>query len=158
MKRCILSVVAAFAALAWASEPAPTREWVRRYVGQAVSNSTGSVVADTQIAESNGVVTISAGNGEYALTAVYERPSVLAIVASDCISGLAIATNGMKWAQISPAAYSNSYGVITATATNYVYQGFSTRAINGPPAFYNGTNRLFTIGFTIITRSAADAL
>ena len=150
-----LAIAAALAAFTLAAdEPAPTREWVRRYVASSISNSSAQVESETKAVFTNGANSITTGGGAYALRATWEDAIYPVLCATNVTqAGSYIAQNGTMWAWDSAnRRYYNSLNEITTTSRGFVYLGFASTNVNGNTWFYRDANTpLFSVYGTSVT-------
>lgn len=134
----MFGILFAAVAVAVAAEPAPSREWVRRYVaGVMGTNRTASVTI-----------------GSKTYSASYETCSVYALVATNSVHSTI--TNGVVFAYVDAGRYTNGVvgAGIQATPTNLVWNGVGSSVVNGIDTFANG----FGVFGTLITPTHAEAL
>lgn len=160
--KTVLAILAALAAFATtAGEPAPTREWVRRYVANTISNSSAQVESETKAVFTNGVNSITTGGGAYALRATWEDAIYPVLCATNVTqAGSYIAQNGTMWVWDSAnSRYYNSLNEITATSRGFVYLGFASTNVNGNTWFYRDANTpLFSVFGTSVAASRRKAI
>ena len=127
MKQLIL-IAAAVAAMRCFGIAA-SQAWVSNYVAQAISGSKAEVMANVDVADTNGVVRIVSGD----VTLTYEEATDAAMLATNCtVSAEARGvTNGCTFVWNGAGAYVNPSGAIAATPTNMVYSGVGSVATNG---------------------------
>ena len=112
---------------------AASQAWVSNYVAQAISGSKAEVMANVDVADTNGVVRIVSGD----VTLTYEEATDAAMLATNCTAA-AIAqgvTNGCTFVWNGAGAYVNPHGTIAATPTNLVFSGVASVSTNGMERF-----------------------
>ena len=112
---------------------AASQAWVSNYVAQAISGSKAEVMANVDVADTNGVVRIVSGD----VTLTYEEATDAAMLATNCTAA-AIAqgvTNGCTFVWNGAGAYVNPHGTIAATPTNLVFSGIASVSTNGVERF-----------------------
>ena len=112
---------------------AASQAWVSNYVAQAISGSKAEVMANVDVADTNGVVRIVSGD----VTLTYEEATDAAMLATNCTAA-AIAqgvTNGCAFVWNGAGAYVNPHGTIAATPTNLVFSGIASVSTNGVERF-----------------------
>ena len=112
---------------------AASQAWVSNYVAQAISGSKAEVMANVDVADTNGVVRIVSGD----VTLTYEEATDAAMLATNCTAA-AIAqgvTNGCTFVWNGAGAYVNPHGTIAATPTNLVFSGIASVSTNGMERF-----------------------
>ena len=112
---------------------AASQAWVSNYVAQAISGSKAEVMANVDVADTNGVVRIVSGD----VTLTYEEATDAAMLATNCTAA-AIAqgvTNGCTFVWNGAGAYVNPHGTIAATSTNLVFSGVASVSTNGVERF-----------------------
>ena len=112
---------------------AASQAWVSNYVAQAISGSKAEVMANVDVADTNGVVRIVSGD----VTLTYEEATDAAMLATNCMAA-AIAqgvTNGCTFVWNGAGAYVNPHGTIAATPTNLVFSGIASVSTNGVERF-----------------------
>ena len=112
---------------------AASQAWVSNYVAQAISGSKAEVMANVDVADTNGVVRIVSGD----VTLTYEEATDAAMLATNCTAA-AIAqgvTNGCTFVWNGAGAYVNPHGTIAATPTNLVFSGIASVSTTGVERF-----------------------
>ena len=112
---------------------AASQAWVSNYVAQAISGSKAEVMANVDVADTNGVVRIVSGD----VTLTYEEATDAAMLATNCTAA-AIAqgvTNGCTFVWNGAGAYVNPHGTIAATPPNLVFSGVASVSTNGMERF-----------------------
>lgn len=143
-----------------AYEPAPSREWVRQYVSNALSNSVSEVANNAQSFTSNGVTSITAGIGEYTISATYEFPNVQCVTASNCTerSEAFGITNGVKWVRNGLSRYSGkSVQDIIVERERFMCGVFAT-VMKSLDSFYEGSNKVFDVVLSYVTESESKKI
>lgn len=141
-----------------------TTNWVARYVADYVSNAISNSIAETSAkassATTNDITTVSAGTGEYALTASWENATKLSLTATNCTAEAIAAgiSDGECWA-IGDGGDFRGVGVpdITKTPTNYVCAAFSSSG-SSPMGFLSATGVAFSTTAVYVTPSEARAI
>lgn len=112
---------------------AASQAWVTNYVAQAISGSKAEVLANVDVADTNGVVRIVSGD----VTLTYEEATDAAMLATNCTVAAAAQgiTNGCTFVWNGAGAYVNPHGTIAATPTNFVFSGVSSVSTNGLERF-----------------------
>lgn len=166
MKR-LLMILAAVAAFNLHAGTGATTNWVaqfvREYVGQALSNSTAMIAADASVSTSNGTITTTFQAGGYEIGFSFEQLDQPALVAQDC-SPYAEAdgvTNGYLWAWSDQAdRYINMSGFpVIPTTTNFTYKGVASVEQGGKTYLKTeGGANYCVVKFTQIQKTTADKL
>lgn len=158
-------VAASFSALA--DSTGATTNWVaqfvREYVGNALSNSTASIAADAKVTTTNGASMTVFTAGGYEIGYVFETADQPALVAADCGAGAATygVTNGFLWAWSDQGnRYINkATDPIIPTQTNFTFRGVASIEQGGKTLIRNAEGQaIFEVKFTTIQKSVADEL
>lgn len=167
MKR-LLMILAAVAAFNLPAGTGATTNWVaqfvREYVGNALSNSTASIAADAQdVTETNGVETTVMEAGGYTFTINFEPLDQPALKAGDCGAAAATfgITNGFLWAWSDQGVrYINTAtDPIIPTPTNFTFRGVCSVEIDKKTYLRNASGaNICSLTFTNIQKSKADEL
>ena len=165
MKKMIMLAAVAACLNAVAGVGATTNwvaKYVAEYVGNAISNSTGEVVAKTSSVTTGEVTTVVSGTAEVPIVMTITMPSVAGLVAADCNQSIAAQgiTNGTVWAwSDANSRYERSGGLpIVPTSTNFVWNAIGSVSDNGNVAFKDGETMLFTVGGIFLTEAQAQAI
>ena len=165
MKKMIMLAAVAACLNAVAGVGATTNwveKYVRDYVANAISNSTGEVTAKTSSVTTGEVTTVVSGTAEVPIVMTITMPSVAGLVAADCNQSVAAQgiTNGTVWAwSDTNSRYERSGGLpIVPTSTNFMWNAVGSVSDNGDVAFKNGETMLFTVSGTFLTESQAQAI
>lgn len=162
MKRFLLIVAATVAVNAFAGVGATTNwvaQYVREYVGNAISNSVGEVTANTQTVTTGEVSQVTSGTAECPIVMRITMPSVAALIADDCsplVQPQGI-TNGTLWAWNSTTSRYERQGhlPIVPTPTNFLWNAIGSVSDNGKVAFKNAATKLFVVNGTFLTEAQA---
>ena len=158
-------IAASFSALA--DSTGATTNWVaqfiREYVGNALSNSTASIAAGSTTVTTNGATVTTLEAGGYTFTIGFEPLDQPALIAGDCGAGAATfgITNGFLWAWSDQAVrYINTTtDPIIPTPTNFTFRGVASIERDGNTYIRNAAGQeIFAVKFTNIQKSAADKL
>ena len=155
-------IAASFSALA--DSTGATTNWVanfvREYVGNALSNSTASIAADAKVTTTNGASMTVFTAGGYEIGYVFETADQPALVAADCGAGASTygVTNGFLWAWSSTTdRYERkNRQPISPTQTNFVWNTIGSVSDNGRIAFKQEGDLLFTVSGTFLTEAQAQ--
>lgn len=112
---------------------AASQAWVTNYVAQAISGSKAEVLANVDVADTNGLVRIVSGD----VTFTCEEATDAAMLATNCTVAATAQgiTNGCTFVWNGAGSYINPHGTITATPTNLVFSGVSSVSTNGVERF-----------------------
>ena len=157
----MLMLAAVAACLNAAAGVGATTNWVARYVAEyvanAISNSTAEVATKAASVTTNDTTTVTAGVGEFALSASWENSTKLSLTATNCTAEAIAAgiSDGERWA-IGDGGGFSGVGVpdITKTPTNYVCGAFSTSG-SMPIEFLSATGVAFSTTAEYVTPSEA---
>ena len=163
----LLFILAAVSATSLSAGTGATTNWVaqfvREYVGNALSNSTASIAADAKVTTTNGASMTVFTAGGYEIGYVFETADQPALVAADCGAGASTygVTNGFLWAWSDEG---NRYikkatDTIMTTKTNFIFRGVASIEQGGKTLIRNTAGQtIFEVKFTTIQKSVADEL
>ena len=140
-----------------------TTNWVAKYVadyvGNAISNSTGEVAANTSSVTTGEVTTVTSGTAEMPITMSITLPSIEGLIASQCDAAVASygITNGTSWVwSNTDSRYERSGGLpIVPTSTNFLWNAIGSVSDSGDISFKDGSNTLFVVRGTYFTEAQA---
>lgn len=114
-----------------------TREWVERYVADAISGSVAQLQATASVVSTNGATVYEVGSGNNMMRLVIEDSTVRALRATNCTESAVSAgvTNGTTFVWNGAGAFVNPAGSVSCTPTNLVYSGVSSVRTNGLERF-----------------------
>ena len=163
----LLFILAAVSATSLSAGTGATTNWVaqfvRDYVGSALSNSTASIAADAKVTTTNGASMTVFTAGGYEIGYVFETADQPALVAADCGAGASTygVTNGFLWAWSDQGnRYINTAtDPIIPTKTNFIFRGVASIEQGGKTLIRNTAGQtIFEVKFTTIQKSVADEL
>ena len=117
---------------------AASQAWVTNYVAQAISGSKAEVLANVDVADTNGCTVITANGGTTnEMRLVVQDFTDAAMLATNCTVAATAQgiTNGCTFVWNGAGSYINPHGTITATPTNLVFSGVSSVSTNGVERF-----------------------
>lgn len=141
MKRIITTAAAGLVASSVLAIGA-SQEWVKDYISRLNGGT-------------NAVITVDAGAEFGEMRASFELASVMTLVATN--SSSAAITNGTRFVNTDPGLYkTRTYGgyEITATRTNFVYNGVQSTVVDGLDSF----GGLFSVYGEMVTPSRAKEM
>ena len=163
----LLFILAAVSATSLSAGTGATTNWVaqfvREYVGNALSNSTASIAADAKVTTTNGASMTVCTAGGYEIGYVFQTADQPALVAADCGAGASTygVTNGFLWAWSDQGnRYINTAtDPIIPTKTNFIFRGVASIEQGGKTLIRNTAGQtIFEVKFTTIQKSVADEL
>ena len=163
----LLFILAAVSATSLSAGTGATTNWVaqfvREYVGNALSNPTASIAADAKVTTTNGASMTVFTAGGYEIGYVFETADQPALVAADCGAGASTygVTNGFLWAWSDQGnRYINTAtDPIIPTKTNFIFKGVASIEQGGKTLIRNTAGQtIFEVKFTTIQKSVADEL
>ena len=164
MKKIVITAALLSASFpAFAFSTGATTNWVaqyvREYVSNATSNSTGEVYANTKSVTTGEVTQVTSGTAECPIVMRITTPSVAALIADECsplVQPQEI-TNGTLWAWNSTTSRYERDGKlpIVPTPTNFVWNAIGSVSDNGKVAFKNAATKLFVVNGTFLTEEQA---
>lgn len=117
---------------------AASQAWVMNYVSNFVANSAAEVQAGTTVENVDGVTTYTASAGtDNEMRLVVWDSSDAALKVSNCSNAATLTglTNGTIFVWNGAGKYINPQGTIWVTKTNFVYNGVSSRPVDGVDRF-----------------------
>ena len=165
--KTLLFILAAVSATSLSAGTGATTNWVaqfvREYVGNALSNSTASIAADAKVTTTNGASMTVFTAGGYEIGYVFQTADQPALVAADCGAGASTygVTNGFLWAWSDQGnRYINTAtDPIIPTKTNFIFRGVASIEQGGKTLIRNTAGQtICEVKFTTIQKSVADEL
>lgn len=166
MKKMLILAVAAICGLHafGQSSTGATTNWVAKYVAtyvsNALSNSSAQAAMDAKIETSEGGKTsITAGSGDFQLTATFELPVNQCLTASECTE---IATskgiaNGSKWVKVGNKYVGQGLPDITEASGIWHCSIFSSKDVT-TTEFYANDTLAFKTESSFVTETKANEI